>query len=149
MLNMTKKLEVISDPDMYLFFEKGMAGRVSYVSNRYSKANNKYLKTYDPNQESKHIIYLDANSLYGYAMSKFLPTIGFEWSYPKEFDLNKYTRNNSKECVLKVDLEYPKELQESRNNYKLAPDKIEIKKEVLYEYQLKIIITFLLVMLKN
>ena len=78
MLNMTKvKLELISDPDTYIFFEKGMAGGVSYVSNRYSKANNMYLKSYDPKQESKHIIYLDANNLYGYAMSKFLPTSGF------------------------------------------------------------------------
>ena len=57
MLNMAKvKLEFISDPDMYIFFEKGMIGGASYISNRYSKANNKYLKAYDPKQESKHII---------------------------------------------------------------------------------------------
>ena len=57
MLNMTKvKLEFISDPDMYIFFEKGMRGGVSYISNWYSKTNNKYLKFYDPKQESKHII---------------------------------------------------------------------------------------------
>ena len=66
MLNMTKiKLELISDPDMYTFFEKGRRGRVSHISNRYSKVNNKYLKSYDPKQEWKHIIYLDANNLYG------------------------------------------------------------------------------------
>ena len=77
MLNMTKvKLELILDSDMYIFFEKGMRGGVSYISNRYSKANNKYLKSYDPKQESKHIIYFDANNLYGYAMPKFLPTTG-------------------------------------------------------------------------
>ena len=72
-LNMTKvKLDFIPDPDM--FFEKGTRGGVSYISNRYSKANNKYLKSYDPKQELKHIIYLDANNnLYGYAMSEFLP----------------------------------------------------------------------------
>ena len=76
MLNMTKiKLELISDPDMYIFFEKGMRGDVSYVSNRHSKANNKYLKSYDPKQESKHIIYLRTNNLYGYAMSKSLPQV--------------------------------------------------------------------------
>ena len=55
-LNMTKgELELIQDPDMYIFFEKGIRGRVSYISNRYSKANNNYLKSYDPKQESKHI----------------------------------------------------------------------------------------------
>ena len=57
---------------MYLFFEKGITGGVSYISKRYSKVNDKYLKSYNPKQESKHIIYLDANNLYGYAMSKFL-----------------------------------------------------------------------------
>ena len=85
------QLEFISDPDMFIFFEKGMKGGVSYISYRYSKANNKYWKSYDPKQESKHVIYLDANNLYGYAMSKFLPTSRFKWADPKEFDMNKYT----------------------------------------------------------
>ena len=77
------------------------------------------MKFYDPKQESKHIIYLDANYLYGYAMSKFLPTSGFKWIDPKEFDLNKYPSNSLKECVPEV-------------------DKIEIKREILSEHQLKI-----------
>ena len=139
MLDMTKmELELFLDPDMYIFFEKGTRGGVSFISNRYSKANNKYLKSYDSKQESKHVIYLDANNLYGYAMSKFLPTSGFKWIDPKEFDLNKYTSNSSKGCVLEVDLEYPKELRELHNDYPLAPDKIEIKRKILSEYQLKI-----------
>ena len=48
---------------MYIFFEKSMRGVVSYISNRYSKPNNMYLKSYNPKQESKHIIYLDMNNL--------------------------------------------------------------------------------------
>ena len=56
-------------------------------------------------------------------MSKFLPTIGFKWIDPKEFDLNKYTGNNSKGCVLEVNLEYHKELQELYNDYRLALEK--------------------------
>ena len=71
-------------------------------------------------------------------MSQFLSTSGFKWIDPKEFDLNKYTRNSSKGCVLEVDLEYRKELQELYNDYPLAPDKIEIKREMLSEYQLKL-----------
>ena len=60
---MTKvELKLIPAPDMYIFFEKGTKGWVSYISSRYSKANNKYLKSYDPKQEWKYIIYLDANS---------------------------------------------------------------------------------------
>ena len=89
MLKMTKiKLQLISDPEMYIFFEKGTRDGISYISTRYSKANNKYFKSYDPKQESKHIIYLDVNNVYGYAMSKFLPTSGFKWIDPKEFNLN-------------------------------------------------------------
>ena len=138
MLDMTKmKPEFISDPDMYKLFKKGTEGGVSYISNRYSKTNNTYLKYYDPKQESKHIIYLDANNFYGYAMSKVFPTSGFKWIDPKEFDLNKYTSNISKGCVLKVDLEYPKELRELHSHYPLAPNKIEIIREALSDYQLK------------
>ena len=87
--------------------------------------------------KNQNIIYLDANNLYGYAMSKFLATSGFKWRDPKEFDRNKYTSNNSKGCAFEVDLEYPKELRELHNDYPLAPDKIEIRK-MLSEYQLKI-----------
>ena len=71
-------------------------------------------------------------------MSKFLRTSGFKWIDPKEFDLNKYTSNSSKGCVLEVDLEYPTELRELHNDYPLAPDKIEIKREMLSDYQLKL-----------
>ena len=82
---------------------------ISYISKWYSKANNKYLKSCDPNQESQDIIYLDANNLYGYAMSVFLLTSRFQGIVPKQFDLNKYSSNSLKDCVLEVDLEYPKE----------------------------------------
>ena len=68
-------------------------------------------------------------------MSKFLATSGFKWIDSKEFDLNKYTSNSSKGCVLKVDLEYLKELCKLHHDYPLAPDKIEIKREMLSEYQ--------------
>ena len=67
-----------------------------------------------------------------------LPTSEFKWIDPKEFDLNKYTSNSSKRCVLEVDFKYPNKLRELHNYYPLAPDKIEIKREMLSEYQLKI-----------
>ena len=81
MFSMTKvELELISDADMYSFFKKGMAGRVYHISERF-----KYLKSYDLKQESRNMLYLDANNSYGYAMSKFLPTAIFKWIDPKEF----------------------------------------------------------------
>ena len=109
------ELELIPDPDMYILFEKGTGGGIYYISNRHSKANNKYLKSYDPKQESKHITYLDTNNFYRYTMSKFFPTRGFNWIDPIEFDLDKYTITSSDGCIFEVDFEYPKELREIRN----------------------------------
>ena len=130
------KLELVPDPDMYILWKKykGTRGRICYISNRYSKANTKYLKSYDPKQESKRIIYLDVNNLHSYAKSQFLPTSGFKWIDPNEFNLKKYTSKSSKGYVHEVDLEYSKELHELGNDYSLAPDKIEINREIS-EYQ--------------
>ena len=62
MLKVTKiELKLIPDPDKYILFDKSTISEISYISNRCNKANNKYLKSYDPKQESKHIINLDAN----------------------------------------------------------------------------------------
>ena len=67
MLKMTGiKLDLISDIDMHLFIEKGMRGGISYISERHSKANNKYIKCYDSSEESKFIMYLDGHNLYGW-----------------------------------------------------------------------------------
>ena len=69
-------------------------------------------------------------------MSKFLP--GFKWIDPKNFDLNKYSNNSWKGCILEIDLEYHEELRELHNDYLLAPDKVDIQREMLSNYQLKI-----------
>ena len=136
---MTKvQLELIPDPYIYIFFEKGARNGVSYISNRYSKDKNKYLEPYDPKQMGKRIIYLKANNLCGYAMSKFLPTSGFKWIDPKDSDLNKYTSNSSKVCLLEDDLEYLKGLRELVDDYHLAPDKTETKRNTLSNYKLAI-----------
>ena len=74
---MTKiELELIPDADMYIFFEKSTRGGISYIFKRYSKGNNKHFKSCSPNGKPKHIIYWEANNLYGYAMSKFFPKSG-------------------------------------------------------------------------
>ena len=69
-----------------MFFEKSMRDGVSYNSKRYSKTSNKHLKSYDREQEPKHILSLEANNLYGHARSKFLPTGRFKWIDPKRID---------------------------------------------------------------
>ena len=80
------KLTEVSDPDMLLMIEKGTRGGVSTISNRYGKSNNRYMgNSYDASKPTKYITYLDANNLYGWAMSKPLPTHGFKWMKPNEF----------------------------------------------------------------
>ena len=80
MLNMTKvELELISDTVMHLFSEKGIRYGVSYISKRYSKTNNEYLKSFDPKQRTKTNLIWLPNNLYGYTVPKFLPKSGFKW----------------------------------------------------------------------
>ena len=87
MLKMTRmELYLISDIDMHLFIEKGMRGGISYIVKRHSKANNKYMECYDSSEKSKYITYLDANNLYGWAMSEYLPDSGFKWLNQKEIN---------------------------------------------------------------
>ena len=78
MLKMTGiKLELMTDVDMFQFIEKGLRGGISYIANRHGEANNKYMSGYNSEKPSKYIMYLDANNLYGWAMSQYLPTGGF------------------------------------------------------------------------
>ena len=69
---------------MHMMFEKGIRGGISTIMHRHAKANNKYLSSYDKAKESSYIVYLDANNLYGWAMSQYLPTGGFRWLVEEE-----------------------------------------------------------------
>lgn len=60
-----QELPLLRDYDMLMMFEQGIIGGITHISKRYSGANNKYMKDFDPKKESKFIICLDANSLYG------------------------------------------------------------------------------------
>ena len=135
MLKMTKiTLDLISDVDMYQFVEKGMRGGVSYIANRYGKANNKYMKDFDETAPEKHIMYLDANNLYGWAMSQYLPTGGFKWLNEEFLLLDDYTDDSDKGLILEVDLEYPDELHDLHNDYPLAPEKVKVERDMLSTY---------------
>ena len=108
MLKMTNvKLELMTDINMYQFIKKGMCGGVSYIANRYGKANNKYIESYNENEPSKYLMYLDANNLYGWAMSQYLPHGSFKWLSNEELnkiDLGKYKEDSNDGLILEETL---------------------------------------------
>ena len=140
MLKMTGvKLEKISDIDKYLFIEKGLRGGISYIAERYAKANNKCMKDYDSTKPSKFITYLDMNNLYRWAMSNYLLYGGFKWlKNVDEFDVNPITEKSPIGYILEVNLEYTDELHALHNNYPLAPEKLAISYDMLSDFCRKI-----------
>ena len=92
--------------------EEGIRGGICHSIHRYARANNKYMKNYDENKESSYIQYLDANNLYGWAMSQKLPVNGFKWvndvtEINEEF-IKNYDENSGKGYILEVDIKYLK-----------------------------------------
>ena len=84
MLKMTNiELDLMVDVDMFQFIERGNHGGISYIANRYGKTNTEYMKEYDEKASSTYVMYLDANNLYGWVMSQYLPAGGFRWSIQK------------------------------------------------------------------
>ena len=129
------ELELLTDPDMLLMWERCIRGGISMISNRYGEANNKYMKGgFNKNKPSKYIMYLDANNLYGCAMSMNLPTHGFKWLTGGEME-NLYENQvlqiwNKTPCILEVDLQYPEKLHNSHNDYPLCPEGVKCKNGV-------------------
>ena len=118
-----------------MMFERGIRGGITHISKRYAEANNKYMKDYNPDVESSYIQYLDANNLYGWAMSQQLPTHGFKWmsNITKEKVMEILEKANHsmlnmgrKGYIFEVDLEYPSNLWEDHNDYPLAPEKMVV-----------------------
>ena len=119
---LTIQLELLNDSEMLLMIESCLRGGIATISRRHAKANNEYMRTeFDPTKESKFISYLDANNLYGRAMSKQLPTSESKWITDDDLDNWKHLS-----CILEVDLEYPKDLHELHNDSPLAPERVKI-----------------------
>ena len=114
------KLKLISDIGKYYFVDNGLRGGISYISKKFSELNNIYMQNCDPTKENKYITDLDANNLFGWAMSQYLPYGEFKWVKNDNVDVSPY------DYILVVDLEYPDDLHNLDNNYPLAQEKLEI-----------------------
>ena len=128
------ELELLTDYDMLLMVEEGIRGGICHSIHRYAKANNKYMKNYNNNEESPYIQYLDANNLYGWAMSKKLPVNGFKWldsdkinEINEEF-IKKYNENYNKVYIFEGDVKYTKILHELHSDLPFLSERMEVNK---------------------
>ena len=114
---------------MILMFERGIRGGITQSVNRWAKANNPYMGSkFDPNEKINYLQYLDANNLYGWAMSQPLPTGGFHWVDIKPDKISKLAKRKSKGYLLEVDIRYPKELHNSRNDLPFMCETMKINR---------------------
>ena len=113
--------------------EDGIRGGICHAVHRYAKANNRYMKDYDESKKSSYIQHLDANNLYGAAMSEKLPMNGFNWvsdilGIDKKFVKSYNNKNSSKGYILEVDVDYSSKLQKSHSDMPFLPERMKIDK---------------------
>ena len=129
------ELELLTDYDMLLMVEERLRGGICHSIHRYAKVNNKYMKNYNKDEESSYIQYLDANNLYGWAMSKKLPVNGFRWLDSNEINeineefIKNYNKNDNKDNdIFEVDVRYPKRLHDLHSDLPFLTERMEINK---------------------
>ena len=109
-------LELLLDPDMLLMFERGIRGGIMQSVHRWAVANNPYMGSeYDPSRPTKYLQYLDANNLYGWAMSQPLPAGGFRWVDVSPDEIDELVSHKDCGYLLEVDVAYPRELHDYQN----------------------------------
>ena len=121
------KLELLTDPDMLLMFERGIRGGITQAVRKYASANNKYMgDRFDPEFESSYLQYLDANNLHGWAMSQPLPAGGFIWVDVNPNEISELATRTDKGYLLEVDVSYPRELHNPHNDLPFMCERMEI-----------------------
>ena len=129
------EIEQLHDQEMFEMVEKGMRGGMCQVSHKLAVANNKYMgEAYDENKPSNYISYLDANNLYGLAMSQKLPLKNIKWA-KKTPIVENWNENDEFGYIMEVDLEYPETLHDFHSDYPLAPEIMNVNVSMLSDYQ--------------
>ena len=117
---------------MFLTYEEGIHGGICSKAHSYAEANNKYMKNYDINKESSFLMYVDANNLYDWAMSKKFPVDGFKWVDDLSMFTEDFIKNYDEEgdvgYLLAVDIEYPKTLRILHSDLPFLPDRMKVNK---------------------
>ena len=127
------EIEQLHDQTMYEMVEQGMRGGMCQVSHKLAVANNKYMEeAYDDKKPSSYISYLDANNLYGLAMSQKLPLKNIKWA-KKTPNVENWNENDDFGYIMEVDLEYPEELHDYHSDYPLAPEIMNVKVKEVYK----------------
>jgi len=140
MMKMTEcELTLLTDPAMFTVINENLRGGISMISKRYAKANNKYMgDAYNPEQPSSYIFYLDANNLYGLAMSQMLPYDDFVWLTRDDFehiDWLAQTEDQLYGYFVECDLHYPDEVHDEHDDYPLAPERLVVEDYLLSQKQ--------------
>ena len=121
------RLELLTDPGMLLMFERGIRGGITQAVRKYALANNKYMgDKFNPNEDSTYLQYLDANNLYGWAMSQPLPTGGFKWVDVNPNEISELATRTDKGYILEVNVSYPNDLHDSHNDLPFMCERMEI-----------------------
>ena len=126
------ELELLTNIDMLLMVEKGIRDRIYQAIHRHGKANNKYMKNYNKDLISSYLMYLDANNLYGWAMSQKLPVNIFKWAknlspFNKIF-IRNYNENSDIGYFLEVDIDYSKKLFNLHKDLLFLPERKKVNK---------------------
>ncbi len=120
--------------DMYTFIEESIRGGVSMCPGRYAKANHEFLDDYNPNELSKYILYLDANNLYGFAMSEFLPFSDYEWVSASSVNLMDIPADFPFGYIFEVDGYFPDDVHEHLSDFPPAPLKQTVTEDMISEF---------------
>ena len=130
------ELDLFSDPEIFRMVDRGIRGGIAVITHRRARANNPLLGPtyYNPAEPTSYIIYLDANNLYGWAMSQSLPCSTFELVTGEDVaGVDWLSVDDDAEIgyFLEVDLEYPPELHDGHNEYPLAAERLQVTRDMI------------------